>query len=130
VLEKFTLRVLCFGAACTNFRRSRTKGSIEMRVFSALLFSSAVVLAPGLAAAEATAPAAPTAAPATTAPAANETPGANLDEIVCKNQPPATGTRLGGGRECHTVRQWNQRQRDAQDVTRKQEIGQMYHPGG
>lgn len=111
-----------------------------MRVFAALLFSSAVVLAPALAGAQATtAPAAQTAqtttapaAPATqAAPAAvNDSSAVNLDEIVCKNQPPATGTRLGGGRECHTVREWNQREREAQDITRREQATGMVHPGG
>jgi hypothetical protein len=40
----------------------------------------------------------------------------NLDEIVCKTSPPETGTRLGGSRECHTVRDWNTRQKNAQAV--------------
>ena len=60
---------------------------------------------------------APAAVPAQTAES-----GANLDEIVCKQEAPATGTRLGGGRECHTVRQWNEREREAQDITRKQQV--------
>jgi hypothetical protein len=47
--------------------------------------------------------------------------GVNLDEVVCKNSEPATGTRLGGGRECHTVREWNQREKEAQDLTRQQQ---------
>ncbi|HEX3431942.1 MAG TPA: hypothetical protein VHT03_13760 [Rhizomicrobium sp.] len=88
-----------------------------MRVFAALLFSSAVVLVPALAAAQATtAPAAPTAPAATT-----DTSGVNLDEIVCRNSPPTTGSRLGGGRECHSVREWNDRERQAQDLTREQQ---------
>ncbi|HTT82588.1 MAG TPA: hypothetical protein VMF67_03825 [Rhizomicrobium sp.] len=61
-----------------------------------------------------------TQAPAAPAPetAAN---GANLDEIVCKSEPPQTGTRLGGSRECHTVRQWNERMRQDQRMTQIQE---------
>jgi len=55
---------------------------------------------------------------------------ANLDEVVCKDQAPATGTRLGGGRECHSVREWNRREREAQELTRHQERGGMVHPGG
>ncbi|HEX3429750.1 MAG TPA: hypothetical protein VHT03_02595 [Rhizomicrobium sp.] len=68
--------------------------------------------------------AAPAPAPGPTAPqaAAPEQSGVNLDEIVCRNSPPATGTRLGGGRECHTVREWNDRERQAQDLTRRQQI--------
>jgi hypothetical protein len=80
-----------------------------MRVFAAVAFSSAILLAPVLAAAQTTsAPTAPT------APIASDSAGVNLDEVVCKNSPPTTGTRLGGGRECHTQREWNQRQIDSQ----------------
>ena len=73
-----------------------------------------------------------TVAPSQTATAAAATaPGAvpqqteanvNLDEIVCKNSPATTGTRLGGGRECHSVREWNQREKQAQDITRQQQV--------
>lgn len=92
-----------------------------MRLF-ALLFSSAVVLAPALVAAQTTtAPPAPTAPTAQTAPATADNSGVNLDEIVCKASPPATGTRLGGGRECHTVRQWKEREQQAQDIVRQQQ---------
>jgi len=102
-----------------------------MRVFAALLFSSTVVLAPALAAAQATtAPVAPVAPTAQAAVAASDSSSASLDEIVCKDQPPATGTRLGGGRECHSVREWNQREKDAQDLTRHQERSGYVHPGG
>lgn len=45
----------------------------------------------------------------------------DLDQIVCKEKPPEIGSRLGGGRECHTQRQWNQRMRESQDITRHQE---------
>jgi hypothetical protein len=102
-----------------------------MRGFAALLFSSAVLLAPALAVAQdAQAPAPATAPPAATAPATTDSANTNLDEIVCKNEPPATGTRLGGGRECHTVRDWNQREKDAQDTLRKDQALGMYHSGG
>lgn len=30
-----------------------------------------------------------------------------LDRIVCRAEPPRTGSRLGGARECHTVREWD-----------------------
>lgn len=45
----------------------------------------------------------------------------DLDQIVCKQLPPKTGSRLGGGRECHTLRQWNQQMRESQDITRHQQ---------
>jgi hypothetical protein len=51
----------------------------------------------------------------------------NLDEVVCRNEAPATGTRLGGGRECRTVREWKQREQQAQDITRKAEIVGFVH---
>lgn len=98
-----------------------------MRVFAAFLFSSAVVLAPVLATAQTTPP--PT-APTSPMAAATNNSGTNPDEIVCKNQPPATGSRLGGGRECHTQREWDQRQKDAQDITRKEELQGYNRPGG
>lgn len=109
-----------------------------MRVFAALLFSSAVVLAPAVAAAQATTAPATRIVPATAAPAApaaltasaSDSSAVNLDEVVCKNQPPTTGSRLGGGRECHTVREWNQREREAQDITRREQATGMVHPGG
>lgn len=85
-----------------------------MRIFAGVLFSSAIILAPAMAAAEAaTAPSA--------SPVASDSSPVNLDEVVCKTQPPTTGSRLGGGRECHTVREWNEREREAQDITRMQQ---------
>jgi len=102
--------------------------------------SSAAAL-PAAPAATATTATTATAAPsqaataaAATAPAAVPQQSAdsavNLDEIVCKSQPPATGTRLGGGRECHTVREWNQREKEAQDLTRQEERTGYNRPGG
>lgn len=75
---------------------------------------------PGVAAAPASAVAA-TSGPAAV-PEQSASSAVNLDEIVCRNTAPATGTRLGGGRECHTVRQWNERERQAQDITRQQQV--------
>ncbi|HEY3638709.1 MAG TPA: hypothetical protein VGK90_11210 [Rhizomicrobium sp.] len=46
---------------------------------------------------------------------------AGLNEIVCRSEAPATGTRLGGRRECHTVRQWNQRQYEQQRMVQMQQ---------
>jgi len=49
---------------------------------------------------------------------------ADADQIVCKMTAPPTGSRLGGGRECHTQRDWDQRQKDAQkSVEDKQKLG-------
>ncbi|HTT83622.1 MAG TPA: hypothetical protein VMF67_09070 [Rhizomicrobium sp.] len=49
------------------------------------------------------------------------TSNVNLDEIVCRESPPPTGSRLGGGRECHTVRQWNEREREQQRMLQQQQ---------
>ena len=87
-----------------------------MRVFAAVAFSSAVLLAPVFAAAQET-----TASAAPTALATSDSSGVNLDEVLCKNSPPPLGSRLGGGRECHTQREWNQREKEAQDMTRQQQ---------
>ena len=55
----------------------------------------------------------------------------NLDEIVCRDSPPRTGSRIGGGRECHSQREWNQRQRDSQDaLMRHQRMGFAGVTGG
>jgi hypothetical protein len=77
------------------------------------------------AAQDSAAPAATGARAATAAPATAATSGnggaANLDEVICKQTPPKTGSRLGGGRECHTVRQWNQWQIDSQNALMHQQ---------
>lgn len=65
--------------------------------------------------------AAPSATVAQSAAVAQASSQPNLDEIVCRSEPPATGTRLGGGRECHTVRQWNERQREDQLILQQQQ---------
>lgn len=53
-------------------------------------------------------------------------PADDPDQIICKSTPPPTGTRLGGGRECHTKKEWDQRQKDAEDaVMHGQQIGHM-----
>jgi hypothetical protein len=103
------------------------KGNLHMRFIAAVAFSSAVLLSPVLAAAQETAsPASPGVPPAA---AATDSSGANLDEIVCKTTPPPTGSRLGGGRECRTQREWNQREVDAQTALRHQQ-DQGFKKGG
>jgi hypothetical protein len=53
------------------------------------------------------------------------------DDILCQIVPPTTGTRLGGGRECHKRREWVQRQHDAEAITRAHErIGYIWAPKG
>jgi hypothetical protein len=76
----------------------------------------------------ATAPAAPAGvAPVAARSASTEV---NLDEIVCRETPPTTGTRFGGGRECHSVRQWRQRQEDSQRILRQQQKVGFQGSGG
>jgi hypothetical protein len=43
-------------------------------------------------------------------PATNPAPtgDASLDEVVCKDQPAPTGSRIGGARVCKTNREWVQ----------------------
>ena len=119
-----------------------------MRMIAAVAFSTAVLFSPLFAAAQdapatatATAAPAPTPAPATAAvaPTATAAPAAtaaadssavNLDEIVCRTVAAPTGTRLGGGRECHTVREWNDRERESQDLTRDSQRRGFKVPGG
>ncbi len=52
---------------------------------------------------------------------ASQSPANNPDEIVCKITAPPTGTRLGGGRECHTQREWDQRTKDSQAALLRQQ---------
>jgi hypothetical protein len=96
-----------------------------MRVFAAVAFSSAVLLTPVFAAAQDT-----TASAAPTAAATSDSSGVNLDEVVCKNSPPPLGSRLGGGRECHTQREWNQRQQDSQRALMQLQTLGHKTPGG
>lgn len=56
--------------------------------------------------------------------------GVNLDEVECRSTPPATGTRLGGGRECHTVREWNERMRQDQRMLEQRQSVPMMGKGG
>jgi hypothetical protein len=121
-----------------------------MRVLAVLVLSSAV-LAPGLGAADPAqpeptttmqpAPAAPSAtaaasaqsaqAPAAAAaPTASADAGVNLDEIVCHSEPPPTGSRLGATRECHTVRQWNEREKEAQSIVGGSQMRGLAAPAG
>jgi hypothetical protein len=47
-------------------------------------------------------------------PATNPNSG---DELICRKVPPQAGTRLGGTRECHTRREWEQRRHDDRQMT-------------
>jgi hypothetical protein len=70
------------------------------------------------------APAAPAAA------SADADVGADLDKVVCRSTAPPTGSRLGGGRECHTVRQWNERERNDQRMLEQHQSVAYHGPGG
>jgi len=59
----------------------------------------------------------------TSTPAATPT-DADLDQVVCHSMPAPTGSLLGAHRECHTQREWNARQEQAeQDINRSQQVG-------
>jgi hypothetical protein len=62
-------------------------------------------------------------------PASASQNGAGQDQVVCKNMPPKVGSRLGGGRECHTQREWERVEKESQDLTRRQEQGGYAGPG-
>ena len=69
------------------------------------------------------APTAPAAAPATASQDDGVT-DADLDKIVCRRQPPPTGTRLGARNVCLTVRQWRIVEEDSQKaLTNQQTVG-------
>jgi hypothetical protein len=73
-------------------------------------------------------------APAPNAPAAASTAdnnsGPGLYDVVCKPTPPPIGSRLGGGRECHTRREWWRRAMESQKILRRAQAigltGQIY----
>jgi cytochrome c5 len=69
-----------------------------------------------------------TAQTSTAAPAAAASSTSDLDEVVCRMTPPATGSRLGGARECHTAREWNRRQQNSQDTLMKAQSVGMQQP--
>ena len=59
-----------------------------------------------------------------TASAGQTGSGPGPDDIICKKTPPKTGSRLGGGSECHTRRDWERQQAEAQRILSKaQRIG-------
>jgi hypothetical protein len=104
--------------------------SSSIRLSKLLLgISFALLLPVGAALAEDTPPADPAAAgspapAATTTPAATDT-AANPatppaedpdDKVVCKKEEPMTGSRVGGRKICHTVREWRKQQTGAKEV--------------
>jgi hypothetical protein len=123
-----------------------------MRVWKMILVSAATLLVPALASADPaqtqTAPAATAQTGSTTmptvtvtsprAPQAAPAPAASTasdpDEVVCRMSPAATGSRLGGARECHTAREWDNRMRESQRVVNGTQMmglaGPLSGPGG
>jgi hypothetical protein len=101
-------------------------------MIAAAALATAAFFVPALAVAqEGAAAAAPAATASPAAPAATDSNGVNLHEVVCKQTPPPTGSRLGGGRECHTARQWNQMQLDSQNsLSHLQHSGSREAKGG
>ena len=118
-----------------------------MRLFAIAALSATTMLAPALTWAD---PAAPQTAPAATAQAApagtqtaQATPSAapavatnaqdsspELNRIVCRSNPPPTGSRLGGTRECHSVHEWNARTQQDQRTLQKIQATQFRGGGG
>ena len=41
----------------------------------------------------------------------------NQDEVICKNAMPATGSRIGARKICHTRREWEERQKEDRQMT-------------
>ena len=51
-------------------------------------------------------------------------PATDPDKMVCKTMPPATGSRIGTRRECHTQGEWDQIARQDQSaLSRAQGMG-------
>lgn len=69
--------------------------------FITFTFVAVAVVAPSLASAQQGTAASSAAATNPTAP--NQ---GSPDEVVCKVEPPETGTRLGARHECHSAREW------------------------
>jgi hypothetical protein len=51
-----------------------------------------------------------------------QTANTDLDQVVCRKTAPPVGTRLGGGRVCHTQREWDQMRKDAQMYVQQQQL--------
>jgi hypothetical protein len=71
----------------------------------------------------------------TSAQTATQPPGAAApvsdDKMVCRTMDPATGSRLGARRECHTQAQWDAMQRqNQQEIERAQSNGMTNAPPG
>jgi hypothetical protein len=111
-----------------------------MRVLKMVLVSAAVLLVPAVASADPAQTQTVPAATAQPAPAPKETvtvtakAASDPDEVMCKSSPAPTGSRLGGSRECHTQREWDNRMRESQRITSGNQMmglqGPLNSPGG
>lgn len=106
-----------------------------MRRFAIAALSATTLLAPALVWADPVAPAGaqtaqatPAAAPPVATTAQDSSP--DLDRIVCRSNPPPTGSRIGGTRECHSVREWNERTQQDQRTLQKIQVTQFHTKGG
>ncbi|HLY05833.1 MAG TPA: hypothetical protein VKR31_08810 [Rhizomicrobium sp.] len=102
--------------------------------------SSAPTVVPSISAQTPASPATPAVAPATDVhtPAATATPASAAvgkmaadanEDTICETVAPLTGTRLGGGKECHARKWWATRQHDAEQITSHHEMGSWVPPG-
>jgi hypothetical protein len=139
--RRYAMRVLVIAAICSSAVLVGTayadpaqpqSSAVPSATAPAAMTSAPVATAPAQTPGVAAAPASTMAAASAPAATPNQSGGSvvNLDEVVCRVVAPPTGSRFGGGRECHTVRQWNQRQKDSQDIlTREQRMGTAGSPG-
>jgi hypothetical protein len=51
------------------------------------------------------------------------------DRMICKNEPPPTGSRVGGRRICATQREWDQMAANAQKLLRDQQLAPVVNRG-
>lgn len=74
-------------------------------------------------------PAAPTPAGAAAPQANTAAENAYLDKVICKKQPPPTGTLLGTRSICHTERDWREITRRSRDDVEKRQTFHAGRPG-
>ena len=105
-----------------------------MRFLAIVALATSTLFIPALATVEPvlgqTAPAAPTAPAAAPVASADQSSSPELDRVVCRSNPAPTGSRLGGTRECHSVREWNERTAQDQRMLQKIQVTQFHSKGG
>ena len=129
-MRAFAVALICSGVLLSTAAFADPARTDSTAVPSASEQQSAAPADAATAAPAAAAAAATPAPAATAASAAADSSAVNLDEVVCRAVAAPTGTRLGGGRECHTVREWNDRERESQDLTRDSQRRGFKVPGG